>query len=74
MPVASVTEIVASSQLGWEEAMAEGLNRASKTLRNITGVEVISQKVKVERGEVLEFRVRLKINFILDEWTQAGHW
>ena len=74
MPVASVTELVASSPLGWEEAMAEGLNRASKTLRNITGVEVISQKVKVERGEVLEFRVRLKINFILDEWTQAGHW
>ncbi len=74
MPVASVTEIVASSPLGWEEAMAEGLSRASRTLRNITGVEVISQKARIENGQVLEFRITLKINFILDEWTDAGHW
>ena len=67
MSVARVTEITASSTKGLQEAIEEGLQRASKTLRGITGLEVVSIKAKVSKGKVQEYRVSLKITFILDE-------
>ncbi len=67
MAVARVTEITAASTEGWKEAALEGLNRANRTLRNITGMEVISQKAKIEQGKISEYRVRLKITFVLEE-------
>jgi dodecin len=67
MAVARVTEIVASSPDGFREAVDEGLSRASRTLRGITGLEVIGKRVKVERGLIVEYRVEMKITFLLDE-------
>ena len=67
MAVARVTEITASSAKGIEEAVSEGLRRASKTLRGITGMEVLSIKAKVNKGKVEEYRVSLKITFILED-------
>ena len=67
MAVARVTEITASSSKGIEEAVSEGLRRASKTLRGITGMEVLSIKAKVNKGKVEEYRVSLKITFILED-------
>jgi flavin-binding protein dodecin len=67
MAVARVTEIVASSKKGWVEAAMEGFKRASKTLHNITGFEVIKHTAHVENNEVTEFRVTMRIIFILDE-------
>ena len=67
MAVARVTEITASSQKGIEAAIEEGLHRASKTLRGITGVEVLSVKAKVVKGKVQEYRVSLKISFVLED-------
>ncbi len=67
MAVARVTEITASSPKGIEDAVNEGLRRASKTLRGITGVEILSTKAKVNKGKVEEYRVNLKITFILEE-------
>ena len=67
MAVARVTEITASSSDGWKEAALEGLKRANRTLRGITGMEIISQKAKIEQGKISEYRVRLKITFILEE-------
>jgi dodecin len=67
MAVARVTEIVASSPDGFREAVDEGLARASRTLRGITGLEVIGKRVKVERGLIVEYRVEMKITFLLDE-------
>lgn len=66
MAVARVTEIRASSPDGFQEAVIEGLKRASKTLRGITGLEVLDKRVKVERGKIVEYRVDMKIVFILE--------
>lgn len=66
MTVARVTEITASSTKSIEGAIEEGLSRASKTLRGIKGLEVVSTKAKVDDGKISEYRVTLKITFLLD--------
>jgi flavin-binding protein dodecin len=67
MAVARVTEIIASSSDGFEAAINEGLERASKTLRGITGLHVVSLKAAVENGKISEYRAQMNITFILDE-------
>jgi dodecin len=64
--VARVTEIRASSREGFREAVEEGLARAARTLRGITGLEVLDKRVKVERGQIVEYRVDMKIIFVLE--------
>lgn len=66
MTVARVTEITASSKKSVEDAINAGLKRASQTLRGITGLEVINVKAKVSRGKVAEYRVKMKLTFILE--------
>ena len=66
MAVARVTEIIASSPDGFREAVEEGLARAVRTLRNITGIEIIGKRVKVDRGQIVEYRVDMKIVFLLE--------
>lgn len=66
MAVARVTEVIASSPDGFREAVEEGVVRAAKTVRGITGLEVIRKTVKVERGLVVEYRVEMKIIFLLE--------
>lgn len=67
MAVARVTEITASSTKGIEDALQSGLKRASKTLRGITGLEVVAIKAKVDNGKVAEYRVTMKITFVLED-------
>ncbi len=67
MAVARVTEITASSSKSIENAIEEGLKRAARTLRGITGLEVVSVKAKVDKGKIQEYRVSLKITFILED-------
>jgi flavin-binding protein dodecin len=64
--VARVTEIIASSPDGFREAVEEGLARAARTLRHITGLEVLGKRVKVERGRITEYRVEMKVIFLLE--------
>jgi len=66
MAVARVTEIRASSTDGFQEAVLEGIKRATKTLRGITGLEVLNKRVKVESGKIVEYRVDMKIIFVLE--------
>ena len=66
MNVARVTKITAASEKGFQDAVAMGLQRAAKTLHGITGLEVISQKAKIDNGKISEYRVTLEITFILD--------
>ena len=66
MAVARITEIVASSPEGFREAVEEGLARAARTLRGITGLEVTGKRVKVERGLIVEYRVDMRITFLLE--------
>ncbi len=66
MAVARVTRITASSPTSWQDAVQEALQRASKTLRGITGVEVVNQKAKIVEGKISEYRVTIDITFILE--------
>ncbi len=67
MSVAKVTEIISSSSKGFDAAVERGIKRASKTLKNITGAWVESQKVVVEDGKIKEYRVVMKVTFILKD-------
>jgi dodecin len=66
MAVARVSKITAASTEGFQQAAEEGLKRATKTLRGVTGFEVVSLKGKVENGKIAEFRVTLEVTFILE--------
>lgn len=74
MAVSTVTLAEASSPLGWKEAVAEGLARARKTLRNITDIDVLSHTARVENQEIKEYCVTIKITFVLEELAKVGHW
>jgi hypothetical protein len=66
MAVARVTKITASSKKGWEDAANQGLKRAAATVRGITGLEVVSQKAKVDHGKIVEYRVTMEVTFVLE--------
>lgn len=66
MAVARVTKITAASAKGFQQATDEALDRATKTLRGVTGFEVISLKGKVENGKTTEYRVTMEVTFILE--------
>lgn len=67
MSVARVTEIISSSKKSFEDAIEAGISRASKTLKNVEGAWVKEQKVVVKNGKIAEYRVDLKVTFILTE-------
>ena len=56
-----------ASPIGWQDAIQRGFERARKTLRNITGLQVVEEKARVEDGKITEFLVTLRVIFILDE-------
>ena len=63
MGVAKVVEIIGSSEKSWEDAVNQAVKRACKTVRNISGVEVVGQTAKVSNGKVVEYRTVCKIVF-----------
>ena len=67
MSIARVTEITSSSPAGFDEAMRAGIKRAAKTLQNVTGAWIKNQEVVIVKGKITEYRVRLKVTFILKE-------
>ena len=67
MSVAKVTEIIASSPTSFDDAVAQGIKRASKTLKNVQSAWVQEQKVVVENDAVTEYRVNLKVTFVLKD-------
>ncbi len=64
--VARVTDIIAASTKSFDDAVSQGFKRASKTLRGITGMKVIDQKIAVENNKIIEYRVRLEVIFVLE--------
>ncbi len=66
MSVAKVTEIIASSDKSFEDAVQQGVARAGKTLKNISAAWVKDQSVTVDDGKVTEYRVVLKVTFVLN--------
>ena len=53
--------------MSWQDAVARGFERARKTLRNITGLQVVEEKARVEDGEIIEYLVTLQVIFVLEE-------
>jgi dodecin len=66
MAVARVSRLISSSKKGFQDAVDNAVSRANKTLRGLTGGEIVSQKVKIERGKIVEYRVEMDIMFILE--------
>ena len=67
MSVARVTEISASSPTSFEDALQSGIARAAKTLKNVEGAWIQEQKVVVRNGKIAEYRVNIKVTFVLEE-------
>ena len=67
MSVARVTEITSSSPTSFEDAIKQGIKRANDTLENVKGAWIQEQTVTVENGAIREYRVNMKVTFILRE-------
>jgi flavin-binding protein dodecin len=68
MSVARVTEIKSSSTKSFDDALKEGLSRATKTLKNVKSAWIANQEVLVDDdGHITEYRVQLKVTFILED-------
>lgn len=67
MSVAKVTEITASSEVSFDDAVKVGIARAHKTLKNIRGAWINEMTVDVKHGEVVDYRVNMKVTFVLDD-------
>ncbi len=67
MSVARVTEIISASSLSFDDAVKKGVARACETLKNVEGAWVKDQKMSVKDGKIIEYRVNLKVTFILAE-------
>ncbi len=64
--VVKIIELVGSSPSSFSDAVRSAVATASKTLRNITGVDVLSSNATVENGEISLYKVQVKIAFVLD--------
>jgi flavin-binding protein dodecin len=67
MAVARVTEITASSPTSFEDALQAGIARSVKTLKNVEGAWIQEQKVVVRNGKISEYRVNIKVTFVLED-------
>jgi flavin-binding protein dodecin len=66
MAVARVTQIIGASPHSWEDAVRNALERANKTLRGITGIEVLKENAAVEDGKIAEYRAMVQVTFVLE--------
>ena len=68
MSISKMTEIKSSSPTSFDDAMKKGIARAMKTLTNVRGAWIQNQEVLLdEKGKITEYRVQMKITFILEE-------
>jgi flavin-binding protein dodecin len=65
MTIARITEITSTSSTSFDDAVQSGITRATKTLENVTGAWVQDQEVTVKDNEIFEYRVRMKVTFVL---------
>jgi flavin-binding protein dodecin len=65
--VARVTEISATSTVSFEDAIASGIDRANRTLRNVRSAWIKEQQVRLEEGAISEYQVNMLVTFVLDD-------
>jgi flavin-binding protein dodecin len=64
--VARVTQAIAESPVSFEDALQVGFKRAAETLRGITGLRILEQRLSVKDNKIATYRVRFEVIFILD--------
>jgi flavin-binding protein dodecin len=67
MSVAKVSEISSTSKKSFEDAIAIGISRANKTLRNVRSAWIKEQQVRIEKGKITEYQVNMLITFVIDD-------
>ena len=67
MSVAKVSEISSTSTKNFEDAIQQGLDRASKTIRNLRSAWIKEQHVRVSEGRITEYQVNMMVTFVLDD-------
>ena len=67
MSVAKITEIIASSPESFDDAVNKGIKLAGKTLENVRSAWVKDLNVVIEKGKITEYRVTMKVSFILKD-------
>ena len=67
MSVAKVSEIISSSSKSFDDAVTQGVKRASKTLKGVKAVWIKDQNAIVSNGKITEYRVTLKVSFVLKD-------
>ena len=66
MAVAKTIELSSSSSVSFEDAIQQGVARANQTLNNVEGAWIQDQKVVVKDGNIVEYRVHMKVTFVLE--------
>jgi flavin-binding protein dodecin len=66
MSVAKITELSATSNKSFEDAIQQGIERATKTLRNVKSAWIKDMRVSIENGKVAEYQVNMQVTFVLD--------
>jgi hypothetical protein len=67
MSIARITEISSTSTKSFEDAVQQGISRATKTLRNVRSAWVKEQQVRVENGKINQYQVNLMVTFVLED-------
>ncbi len=67
MSVARITEISSTSTQGFEDAIKQGIDRATRTLRGVTSARVKEQRVMLKDGKATEYQVNMLITFVLED-------
>lgn len=67
MSIAKVSEISATSEKSFEDAVVQGLARANKTLRNVRSAWIKEQQVRVHEGAITEYQVNMMVTFVIDD-------
>ena len=67
MAVVKIMELVSSSPNSWQDAVDSGIKRAVQTVRNVSGVDVLTWKVEVENDKITEYRVSMKVACAVEE-------
>lgn len=66
MAVVNVIELVSDSEEGWEDAVQQAVLEAARTVRNITGVEVVNLTASVDEGRIKAYRANVNVAFVVD--------
>ena len=67
MSVAKVSEISSTSTTSFEDAITQGLARASKTIRNVRSAWIKEQQVRLDNGKIAEYQVNMMVTFVIDD-------